>query len=182
MAKFAKVGYGHNPNNESGLGRTKNEEPQGYTYIVNDNVRTGDIIQVVATSSSGRKFTTTGKTLHSYKETSVKGQEAKRSLEQNSQNLQEATKAYTGKELGVTGFRGRTKAEKLAGGEYEKGQEPQSKYTQMVRGGNIEKYLQQNPNAEITEYARKSLEIYKENTKQNANAQTFDEYSKKYMK
>ena len=37
MAKFALVGYG---SDGRGVGRTE----QGYTYVVNDNVRTGDTI------------------------------------------------------------------------------------------------------------------------------------------
>ena len=155
--KFAKVGYG---SAGQGLGRTENEDPEGYTYLVNDNVRTGDRIQPVATSRKNKKFVTTGKVLHSYRENSVKGQEAKIDMEENSQNLDEATRVYSGKELGVTQFRGRTKNEKILAGE---GQP--SSYTQMVRGGNIAKYKQENPNAELTQRAQ----------------ETFDEYSKKYM-
>lgn len=164
MAKFAKVGYGHDGR---GLGRTVNEETEGYTYLVNDNVRTGDVIQPVATSKKGRKFATTGKILHSYRENSVKGQEAKADLEENAQNTNEATRVYSGKELGVSGFRGRTKQEQMLAGQYEDGQQPPSKYTQMVRAGNLKMYMQDHPrqHIELTENAQ----------------QTFDEYAKKFM-
>ena len=76
MAKFALVGYG---SDGRGVGRTQ----QGYTYVVNDNVRTGDTIQPIATSRKGRKFVTTGVVNHAYKETSVKGQEAKELAQEN---------------------------------------------------------------------------------------------------
>ena len=72
MAKFAQCGYG---SKGQGLGNTTD----GYTYVVNDNVRTGDVIQVIATShgKEPKKFATTAVPLHTYKENSVKGQEAK---------------------------------------------------------------------------------------------------------
>ena len=168
MAKFALVGYG---SDGRGLGRTE----QGYTYVVNDNVRTGDTIQPIATSRKGRKFATTGVVNHSYKETSVKGQEAKldvlskgdkeitKSLERNlakgkismqqveseqQRRNREVTEAFTGKQLGLT----------------RKGQTvPQ--YQQQTRAGNIAQYKQQHPNAVFTEKSQ----------------QTFDEYSKQFM-
>ena len=71
MAKFARVGYG-----SQGQGLGKN--PEGYVYVVNDNVRVGNRIQVVATSQLGRKFGTTAKVLDkTFSENSVKGQQAK---------------------------------------------------------------------------------------------------------
>ena len=133
---------------------------------MNDNVRTGDIIQPVATNWKSRKqFATTGKVLHSYKESSVKGQEAEISMEENSQGTQEPTRVYSGKELGVQQFRGRTKQEKAIAGQYEDGQQPPSKYTQAVRAGNLAKFVQKHPESQLTQNAQ----------------QTFDEYSKQFM-
>ena len=70
MAKIARVGYG-----SQGQGVGKN--PKGYTYLVNDNVRVGDRIQVVSTSSLGRKFGTTAVPLSTHGENTVKGKQAK---------------------------------------------------------------------------------------------------------
>ena len=54
MAKIALVGYGSKGN---GIGKTDD----GYAYVVNDNVRTGQTLQPVATNwRSGRQFVTTG--------------------------------------------------------------------------------------------------------------------------
>lgn len=129
MAKFAKCGYG---SQGQGLGRTKD----GYTYIVNDNVRTGDRIQVVATNwKSQKKFATTAVPLHTYKETSVKGQQAKQELDQKGI---EATQVYSGAELGVSG----------------KG------YKQQVRAGNIGEYIEKNPEAQLTKNAKSTFEEY----------------------
>ena len=94
MAKFALVGYG---SDGRGVGTTQ----QGYTYVVNDNVRTGDTIQPIATSRKGRKFATTGVVNHAYKETSVKGQGAKELAQEN--GASDVTRVYSGKELGAQG-------------------------------------------------------------------------------
>ena len=93
MAKFAQCGYG---SQGQGLGKTTD----GYTYVVNDNVRTGDKIQVIATSKKGNKFATTAVPLHTYKETSAKGQIAK---QQSLQKGKEPIDVFSGKELGVQG-------------------------------------------------------------------------------
>lgn len=148
MAKYALVGYG---SRGQGVGKTT----QGYMYIVNDNVRTGDKIQPVATSSRGRKFVTTGVVNHSYKQTTAKGQEAKQRYDQNHDpnKTQELTQAYTGKELGVSGSRVPKQAGEL------------SQYTQQTRAGNLAMQKQKDPNIVFTEKSQ----------------QTFDEYSKEFM-
>ena len=167
MAKIALVGYG---SRGQGVGKTE----QGYAYIVNDNVRTGDKIQPVATSVRGRKFVrtgdkiqpvatsvrgrkfvTTGVVNHSYKQTTAKGQEAKQQYDQNHDpsKTQEITKAYTGKELGATGSRVPKQAGEL------------SQYTQQTRAGNLAMQKQKDPNTVFTEKSQ----------------QTFDEYSKQFM-
>lgn len=148
MVKFAKCGYG---SQGQGLGTT----PDGYTYVVNDNVRTGDRIQVVSTSRNGKKFATTAVPLHTYKETSAKGQLAKQEVE--AKTGKEPTQTYSGKELGVQGSRA---TKQLADGK-----RTQSEYTKQTRGGNLAMYKQQNPNTEFTKNAQ----------------QTFDSYSKPFM-
>lgn len=147
MAKLAQVGYGSD-------GRGTGKSAEGYTYVVNDNVRTGDVIQVIATSRAGRKFATTGSPLHTYKETSVKGKLAKQNALTNLAEKgqpQELTRSYTGKELEVSAKR--TKTENM-----------QSEYTQKTREGNIQKYREAHPDAEFV-----------------GDRETFDSYSKKYM-
>lgn len=144
MAKFALVGYG---SDGRGIGTTQ----QGYTYVVNDNVRTGDTIQPIATSRKGRKFATTGVVNHAYKETSVKGQGAKELAQENGVN--DVTRVYSGKELGAQGSR-----VPKAG--------LQSEYTQQTRAGNIAMQLKKDPQTQLTPLAQ----------------QTYDEYSKQFMK
>ena len=144
MAKFALVGYG---SDGRGVGKTQ----QGYTYVVNDNVRTGDTIQPIATSRKGRKFATTGVINHAYKETSVKGQEAKELAQEN--GASDVTRVYSGKELGAQGSR-----VPKAG--------LQSEYTQQTRAGNIAMQLKKDPQTQLTPLAQ----------------QTYDEYSKQFMK
>ena len=175
MAKFAICRYG-----TRGEG-PENDPSKTYTYIVNDNVRSGDNIQVVSTASNGKKFSTTAKTLTKkdaeelsqksgkkvesgvVKESGVKGQELlnktrsamaekqdinlnetpydKLSTEQKSKL--EITQSYTGKELGVIGGKSR----------------------EQTRAGNLAKYKETHPNAELTPKAQ----------------ETFDSYSKQFM-
>lgn len=140
MAKFAKVGYG---SDGRGLGSTQD----GYTYVVNDNVRTGDKLQPVATQwISKRKFVTTGVALHTYKQDSVKGVETE--VQAQSQTGKKPTQIYTGKELGIEGFKG------------------SKQYETQTRGGNLAEYIKKQGSADLTERAY----------------ETFDDYSKKYMK
>ena len=150
MAKFAKIGYG---SEGQGLGTTTD----GYTYVVNDNVKTKQKLQVISTQASSRKkFVTTGLTLHVLKENSALGQEAKQQSMQATGK--EPTDAFTSKELGAKG----SKREFAQIGE----QKPISKYTLSARAKAIEAYKQKDPNAEFSK---------------NAN-ETFDTYSKKYIK
>lgn len=172
MAKFAQVGYG---SQGQGLG----SNPDGYTYIVNDNVRTGDKIQVVSTSSLGKKFGTTAVPLKTFSENSAKGQKAKVNIlskkdtevakmldesvsggfitqkDLDSLTQGKITRAYSGGELNIS-RKGMT----------------QKEYQQAVRGGNIQKYVSQS----------KAIGGKPELTK-NATAEkdTFDSYSKNFM-
>ena len=133
MAKFAKIGYG---SQGQGLGKTQD----GYTYVVNDNVRTKDILQVISTSSAGKKFPTTGMALHTFKQNSVKGMEAKQEVESKNKEI---TESYTGKELGI-----------------ERAGKTRQEYQQQTRAGNIQAYLQKNPQAELTPNATETFESY----------------------
>ena len=138
MAKFALVGYG---SDGRGVGTTQ----QGYTYVVNDNVRTGDTIQPIATSRKGRKFATTGVVNHAYKETSVKGQGAKELAQEN--GASDVTRVYSGKELGAQGSR-----VPKAG--------LQSEYTQQTRAGNIAMQLKKAPQTQLTPLAQQTYDEY----------------------
>lgn len=138
MAKFALVGYG---SDGRGVGTTQ----QGYTYVVNDNVRTGDTIQPIATSRKGRKFATTGVVNHAYKETSVKGQVAKELAQEN--GVSDVTRVYSGKELGAQGSR-----VPKAG--------LQSEYAQQTRAGNIAMQLKKDPQTQLTPLAQQTYDEY----------------------
>lgn len=160
MAKFANVTYG-----------TQGDTAE-YTYVVNDNVRTGDYIHPsVKHYKSGKVFGTTAIIQSTAKETSVKGKQTLQALQQDGI---EPVKAYTGKEVGAQRDRGE-------GGKFGQGsglpktyrdeetgrrkapddyQFNQSQYIRQARQGNVE--------------ARKQYEAQKQQ-------ETFDSYSKKYM-
>lgn len=150
MAKFAKCGYG---SQGQGLGKTTD----GYTYVVNDNVRTGDKIQVISTSRKGNKYATTAVPLHTFQENSKKGQMAKQEVQQKTGG--EPTRSYTGKEVGATGSKYVPKQSSIGG------EKPQSQYTLQTRAGNIAQYMQEHPDAKLTQNAQ----------------ETFDSYSKQFM-
>lgn len=155
MAKFAKCGYG---SRGQGLGKTAD----GYTYVVNDNVRTGQKIQVIATSRRNRKFPTTAVPLHTFSENSAKGQEAKQKAQEATGR--EPTRSYTGKELGAKGSKDIPAQPNVSPARHDV-LKPQSEYVQAVRAGNVAKYLEANPNSELSLNAR----------------ETFDSYSAKFM-
>ena len=178
--KFAKVGYGHDGR---GIGLTGNEQPSGYTYLVNDNVRTGDVIQPIATNwKSGRQFVTTGKILHSFKEASVKGQQAKKDVQDRivgdyKDQVEQTHTRYGEKRVDETVSRYLTqerldqmakskittiKTGKELGVSGWKGS-PQRQ--EQVRATQLGEYKQENPQAQLTKNAQK----------------TFENYSKKYM-
>lgn len=152
--KIAKVGYGRDGR---GVGKTDG----GYAYLVNNNVRTGDVIQPIATSSKGRKFVTTGKVNSSYKETSVTGIEEKQKAQSQSKNG-EITRAYTGKELGVSNVPISPTTTKGYPMPYSSGKI--TEYNKLTRGLQVEKYQQQHPQSQFTKEAK-----------------TYDEYAKQFM-
>lgn len=151
MAKIALCGYGSD-------GRGKQPYGDGYAYVVDDNVRVGDRLQVVATNwKSGKKFATTASPLNVYKENSVNGQYARNIAEydmshSDNPNSGEILKAYTGKEMGVKGFKGSTE------------------YQDKLRAKNLEMYAQSHPNQEYSKNANRLMEKY----------ESFDEYSAKF--
>lgn len=133
MAKIAQVGYG---SKGQGVGK----HPNGYTYVVNDNVRTYDVIQVISTSPAGRKFATTAVPLHTYSENTVKGKTAKIDAEKK---VKEITRSYTGGEEGIS-RRGVTRQQ----------------YRQSVRGANIAKYKEEHPDSEFSSNSQETYEEY----------------------
>lgn len=149
MAKIAQVGYGHN-------GRGVNKKTgDGYTYVVNDNVRTGDVIQPIATSKKGKKFATTGVLLHAYKQTSAKGQALK--TKTDNETDKEVSRIYSGKELQADG-----KKNKIDTGI--EGLKKNSVYNMQTRAGNIGK-AKQDGYTNFTTHAQ----------------ETYDQYSKKFI-
>lgn len=167
MAKIAICGYGHD-------GRGTGPYGDGYAYLVNDNVNKGDVLQVIATSRKGNKFATTAQSLETHRENSIEGSMAKTMAESNmaSQRINKAvesgkgvigadltdiglTKVYSGKELGVKGFRGG------AG------------YQEQTRANALQQYAQEHPNATFSANAESLME--------KGTYQTFDEYSKPFM-
>lgn len=175
MAKLAICRYGTN-----GEG-PENNPSKTYTYIVNDNVRSGDNIQVVSTSSKGNKFTTTAKTLTKkdaeelsqksgvkvesgvVKESGVKGQE-----------LLNKTRSAIAEKKGID--LNQTPYDELSTEQKSRLKITQS-YTgkelgvsgkrtrEQTRAGNLVMYKQANPNAPLTPKAQ----------------ETFDSYSKQFM-
>lgn len=147
MAKFAQVGYG---SDGRGLGKSQN----GYTYVVSDSVRTGEKIQpIVRHWRSGNVFATTGQVLHAYKETSIKGQQAKQQAEENSRDGQ-ITESYTGKEVGAKGMKTTPQQQEGIGGGM------QSQYTMSTRAGNLGKYMQTHPQSQMTVKSQETYDSY----------------------
>lgn len=155
MAKIAICGYGHD-------GRGTGTTVDGYAYVVNDNVNVGDRLQVIATNwRSGRKFATTASPNRVVRENSAEGQFEKSYAESDMAASKNANagvieEAYTGKELGVKGFRGG------------------AAYQEQTRANALEKYAQSHPNAE---YSKNAQSLMKEST-----YQSYEEYSKPFMK
>lgn len=101
--KFAQVGYGRD-------GRGAGKEGKGYTYIVGDNVRTGDTLTPVVKHAGVKQtmFVTTGKVLTNkdLEGTGLRGlsntqQEEIVTAEGKKLTEDDLRKAYTGRELGV---------------------------------------------------------------------------------
>ena len=146
MAKIARCGYG---SKGQGLGKTVD----GYTYIVNDNVRSGDKIQVIATASNGKKFATTAVPLKMqiHSENTLKGKLMKEEAESKGK---EVLQTYPGKELGTKGAKTVPEQSPI------EGIKPQSEYTLRARAGNIEQYMQTHPDTKLTKHAQETYESY----------------------
>lgn len=158
--KFAQIGYGRD-----GDGIKKGGG--GYTYIVNDNVRTGDIINPsVVHYLSKNIFATTGKILETTKDL----KKVNPNINQN-----DLAKAIKGSDVGITTTRGKggkfttDKSYKTPDGDY-----VASQYELSSRGANIMERQK--------EQARKGLKTEISQTPKTKEAyETFEEYSKKYL-
>lgn len=174
MAKFAQVGYGSN-------GEGTGQQGTGYTYVVNDNVRTGDIINPSVIHYSSKKiFATTGKVIS--RATKLENMQVKdaetgklintgkviaETLKDKGLTEQDLADVKTGKEVGLQ--RQRTAKGTFAQSKKVDGTYVASEYEQAVRGANILERQAQTGNAIAeTEKAQKSVE-------------TFDSYSKQFM-
>jgi hypothetical protein len=175
MAKFAQVGYGSN-------GEGTGQQGTGYTYVVNDNVRTGDIINPSVVHYSSKKiYATTGKVIS--RATKLENMQVKdaetgklintgkviaETLKDKGLTEQDLADVKTGKELGLQ--RERTAKGTFAQSSHDaNGDYVASKYEQAVRGANIlERQAQTGNTIAETEKAQKSIE-------------TFDSYSKQFM-
>ena len=166
--KFAKVGYG---SDGRGLGTTE----EGYTYVVNDTVRVGQKLKVIATSHGQmpRKFVTTGVPLATYSQNSVLGQNVKSELDAN--NVK-PTRAFTGAELGASGET--TKKDVVIGTK-----KPQSEYSMAASALAAERYEKENPSANFTPNTLANMGYYEQNkpTKKGKGS-TFADYSKPFLK
>ena len=149
--KIAKIGYGREG---QGVGRSDG----GYIYLVSDTVRTGDVLQPIATNwKSGRKFVTMGKVNHSYKETSVLGQEAKQKAQAQAKDG-DITRAYQGKELGVEGVPISPTTSKQTPMQYSDRQLTEQQA--ITRGKQVEQYQKEHPQAQFTQEAQTYEEKY----------------------
>ena len=87
MAKFVNITYGTHGDSEE------------YTYVVNNNVRVGDVIQPsVRHYKSHKIFGTTGVVMSTAKTTTAKGQEMSQKAQEKNGYVAEVK---TGKELGI---------------------------------------------------------------------------------
>lgn len=157
MAKIALCGYGHD-------GRGMGNSFYGYAYVVNDNVNVGDVLQVVATSSKGRKFVTTASPHETMRENTAEAQKFKTTIQEDTHDG-EINQVYSGKELGVKGFRG------------------SEQYQQETRARQMQAYVQEHPNVELSQNASNLVADYgaKDGVNPPNRYQSFDEYSKPYM-
>lgn len=175
MAKLAICRYG-----SKGEG-PENDPSKTYTYVVNDNVRSGDNIQVISTSRKGNKFATTAKTLTKedaeklsqksetsvesgvLKENSVKGQELLNKTRSEMAKKQNIDLNETPYDQLSTEQKSKLEITKSYTGK-ELGMTGR-RTREQIRAGNIAMYKQQNPNAQFTPKSQ----------------ETFDTYSKQFM-
>lgn len=156
MAKFVTVGYG-----SQGQG-TNRHTGEGYTYIVNDNVRTGDkvAVAVMHAGANGKIFGTTGKILSSTKS------ELKAREQMGENKDKPIASAFTAKELGYKQTRGATG--KFQGSTHDKyGNYIAGEGENIARGKGMEEYQKQlGAEYSSTEKATRSVETYEEYAKQ----------------
>lgn len=175
--KFAQVGYG-----SQGQGAGKDGE--GYTYLVSDNVRTGDTLNPAFRHwKNGKIVGTTGKVLSSTKTTTKKADDIKEQIqakneeyirktvsgqpETYSDGTQKQTRieqVFTGKQLGLPmGYHGKKSTHD------ENGNYITSERERAARGGNVLLMAKDDGNISTGEKTRQAVE-------------TFDTYSRKFLK
>lgn len=176
--KFANVTYGSQP-----------KDTKTYTYVVNDNVRTGDrLVSVVKHYRSGKVFATTSVAASTSK--FISGDKIKE-LEGKGLVPETMTAAYTGKELGIG------KTIQGEGGKFIKGgkstHDEQGNYIvgareEAVRGEAL--LLAERQGAELAETAKTTSAIERADRYNSATGNrpqqppkpsgTFEEYSRKF--
>jgi len=165
MAKIAQCGYG---SAGQGLGKTT----EGYSYVVNDNVKVGQELQVISTAKNNTKFVTTAVPLTTYNENSVLGKQVKAELGDKADKL---TKAYSGGELGASG---ETTKKDIAIG----GNKPQSQYTVSARALAGQEYIKNDPSAQFSKNSQETFDYYNKNKPvKGEKTGTFADYSKPFM-
>lgn len=170
MAKLALVGFGTGSKDSKNHGKNDGLGPHGtgYTYVVNDNVRTGDRLNpVVLHRNKKTVFVTTGRVVATAKNTSTeKGQEMMERQDGEQMDESDLTKIYTGKELGLSGERannGKFVAEGRSTHD-EKGNYIVGRREAAARGGNIMEYEMNRGlkgDEQISEKAQGEVETFK---------------------
>jgi len=159
VAKFANVTYGTG-------GATKE-----YTYVVNDSVRLGDIIQPSVVHYKSKKvFGTTGIVQSTAKETSTVGQKVKQKAESemaDKGNTGDIAEALTAKDIGLA-------QERTAQGTYATN-EPLGK---TVRGETGRRAVQEGREFELT--ARVAT-LRQANVEARQASENFDSYSQAFL-
>lgn len=148
--KFANVTYGTHGDTDL------------YTYLVNDNVRSGDFINPsVKHPISGKIYGTTAIIQDITKDTSIRGRELKQKLDEKGVNVE---KAFTGKEVGAT--RGKGEYDGSGLGKTVKNEQGRFEGTRVFE------------ESQYIEQARKGNEDRREQSER----ETFESYSSKFNK
>lgn len=161
MVKFAQVGYGTQGQGVKGDG-------SGYTYIVNDNVRQGDILQVAVIhhGENGTIFGTTGKVLEqgiTQNLDTKKGKQIVEDLKNAGKTEADIQSAYRPKDIGI-GRKGEGASTHDADGKY-----VASEPALAARGASI-KSTQASTGKQVSDSELSKTAV-----------DTFESYTKKYI-
>lgn len=163
--KFAQVRYGVKE-------KDTGEKTKGYTYLVNDSVKKGSVLQPsVVHYKSGKIFATTGVVLETHKNLSTaSAKPISQNLKENNLTEEDIAKVTTTKEAGISQSRtskGTYSSNK--GTHDEKGRYITTTQELGTRGANIlERQQETGKQIASTEKSQKAVE-------------TFETYSKKFM-